>query len=884
MRKKMLLCTLLLLAGVSLAQAATAVIYDLEDTTVTYYYSLTPYVTFHGNTSGMDTMVFWKFDISELLPPPGGSIEILSAHLRIHGESSYGNNLPTDTVYQVPDNSWVAGYFYTYNAPAFGPVLGTYNYPGGFVGVNIDCKDYLQSTLNSGSSLISFGSQAPNNYVDETNPNYFRMIAKTYTMYGIGYTPKLEVSYVMTLPQAPAPVIEPHGDSEGYSSPIEVTITDGDPNAVIRYTTDGLDPTETSQVYTGPFMVSNTCAVKAKAWVTGMAESKATKATYQFIPVGTKVVSIASEDTSITPVYNQNLHVAFLGNWCAQDVKAYVKFSIPELAKPTNGRTIINSAIFKWVCGDMGQEPGNNPPPATLYTVSDNSWTETSPTTFWDTAPAFGQALEVFEFRGYFISHWFDVKNYIQECVDNGSTTFSFGAQAPNIYVDESHTNSFRMFSKEITQYYPSYEPKLIVDYTIDAPRVAKPKITPEGGAFVTYPTVTITSDTAGADIRYTTDGSEPTASSTQYTAPFAISAPQTIRVVAFPPSGSSLYKSEETAARFDAVPTTFNNPVEIKPATSAITCDGNLTEWADAQWVEMTEPYDGNPTDITKAYYAAKWAPDGSKIYVAVKVQDSTHVFTDTYDNWNTRDAVEIYLRTNGYSDDYKFPLQEPAQQYTIGIMLTDRDAVWTAIGGGIAVPDVCQFQAGGKEDGDWLYYEVAMTPFKYMGALAGRSSVITPVIAGQVINLDVAVAGNNGMYTGMKAENMLQWKSEEYTKFGLHKLVTQYPGDANGDKVVNVVDLGILATNYGLSGKTWADGDFNGDGLVNVVDLGILATHYGETSGSAAADSSKVISSTEAKEDTTATSTLACPAAGLPLIAGLLLAALAMMVKLEE
>jgi hypothetical protein len=44
-----------------------------------------------------------------------------------------------------------------------------------------------------------------------------------------------------------------------------------------------------------------------------------------------------------------------------------------------------------------------------------------------------------------------------------------------------------------------------------------------------------------------------------------------------------------------------------------------------------------------------------------------------------------------------------------------------------------------------------------------------------------------------------------------------------------VNVADLGILATNYGLTGKSWVTADFNGDGLVNVADLGLLATYYG-------------------------------------------------------
>ena len=62
------------------------------------------------------------------------------------------------------------------------------------------------------------------------------------------------------------------------------------------------------------------------------------------------------------------------------------------------------------------------------------------------------------------------------------------------------------------------------------------------------------------------------------------------------------------------------------------------------------------------------------------------------------------------------------------------------------------------------------------------------------------------------------------------IHGLVaTAHPGDANNSGTVDVVDLGVLATNYDtLSGATWATGDFNADHAVNVVDLGILATNY--------------------------------------------------------
>jgi hypothetical protein len=53
---------------------------------------------------------------------------------------------------------------------------------------------------------------------------------------------------------------------------------------------------------------------------------------------------------------------------------------------------------------------------------------------------------------------------------------------------------------------------------------------------------------------------------------------------------------------------------------------------------------------------------------------------------------------------------------------------------------------------------------------------------------------------------------------------------GDTNLDGIVDVGDLGALATFYGQSGsESWANGDFNQDGNVDVGDLGALATNYG-------------------------------------------------------
>jgi hypothetical protein len=54
--------------------------------------------------------------------------------------------------------------------------------------------------------------------------------------------------------------------------------------------------------------------------------------------------------------------------------------------------------------------------------------------------------------------------------------------------------------------------------------------------------------------------------------------------------------------------------------------------------------------------------------------------------------------------------------------------------------------------------------------------------------------------------------------------------PGDANGDGVVNIADLGVLAANWQqpVDGGH-AQADFNGDGVVNIADLAILAANWG-------------------------------------------------------
>jgi hypothetical protein len=82
----------------------------------------------------------------------------------------------------------------------------------------------------------------------------------------------------------------------------------------------------------------------------------------------------------------------------------------------------------------------------------------------------------------------------------------------------------------------------------------------------------------------------------------------------------------------------------------------------------------------------------------------------------------------------------------------------------------------AGHKEDAEWLYYEVAMTPFEYFGGRRGNPDIISILHAGDVMGLDATAVGcdSTGAYTGMKASgNTTRGWHANYDRFTQHELV---------------------------------------------------------------------------------------------------------------
>jgi hypothetical protein len=129
-------------------------------------------------------------------------------------------------------------------------------------------------------------------------------------------------------------------------------------------------------------------------------------------------------------------------------------------------------------------------------------------------------------------------------------------------------------------------EDYLAVKYAAFVPKAAAPRVSPNGGPFTTSTTVTMTTSTPGASIKYTIDGTDPTvsASARPYEAPFILDATTTVKAVTLAPG---LPVSSVTTTTFirseDFSPISLSGLTLWFAADAGLSVDGAaVTKWAD--------------------------------------------------------------------------------------------------------------------------------------------------------------------------------------------------------------------------------------------------------------------------------------------------------------
>ena len=392
--------------------------------------------------------------------------------------------------------------------PVFSPDGGTY-YPS--VSVSITCSTsgatirYTTNGSNPTSSSPIYSS--PISITSTTT-----LKAKAFKS-GWNESAIANSSYSIEMPQTVAtPTFSPSGGT--YTSAQSVTISCSTPGATIRYTTNGSEPTSSSTIYSRPINVSSTTTIKAKAFKDGWTPSSTASATYTIAPIGTVA----------TPTF-----IPAGGTYStAQNVNITTTTANATIRYTTNGSNPTESSA-------QYTGPINISTTSTLKARAYRSgWTPSyiANTTYTITGtvvtPTFNPG------GGTYTS----AQNVTISCATSGASIFySTNGSTPSIpYNGPINIGSTTTLKAKATKngWNDSSIASAIYTINIQPSTVATPTFNPGGGTYSSAQNVALSCTTTGATIRYTTNGSEPTSSSTAYSSPINVSSTTTIKAKGF--------------------------------------------------------------------------------------------------------------------------------------------------------------------------------------------------------------------------------------------------------------------------------------------------------------------------------------------------------------
>ncbi len=325
-----------------------------------------------------------------------------------------------------------------------------------------------------------------------------------------GWNPSATVSANYTFKVA-APTFAPNPGT--FFVPQNVAISSTTAGAEIHYTTDGSEPTLDSSTYFSPVLIAGTATLKARAFKDGWNGSNISTGTYTikvnaptFNPPqgsysGPQVVSISSatEDAEIRYTIN--------GSTPGPNSTLY-----------TNPINVVANSVIQAIA----YKPGLTPSSITVgnYLITN---TVASPVFNPDPSVTYNEPLEV-----------------TLSCPTPGATIhYTLDHTDPSVI-----TPMYTIYPIQITQtteiraiaYKENMTPSPVVIAFYNVERtVATPTFSPDPSLLYTSPqSVSIECTTTGADIFYTTDGSEPDENSTLYEDPIYLSSSTQVKAKAF--------------------------------------------------------------------------------------------------------------------------------------------------------------------------------------------------------------------------------------------------------------------------------------------------------------------------------------------------------------
>jgi hypothetical protein len=407
--------------------------------------------------------------------------------------------------------------------------------------------------------------------------------------------------------QAAAPVFSPAPGT--YSSARNVTITSTTSGTSLRYTVDGSTPTEThGTVYSTPVNISATTTLKAIAYKSGLSDSTVTSGTYTIATGGTPI-SLEAENLS--------------------PVGTGATVSISNDANASGGVVeFLNSTA-------AGQTMTFTTPgiPAGTYQVQLRYKTNTSR----------GQHTVVIDgtLVGGTIDQYAKTSTYVTATL--GNVTLSTSG---------THTIVMNVTGKNAsaTQFYLTADVFTLTPQSSSPPQAGAPNFSPAGGTYPTAQSVTISSSTGGAFIRYTTDGSTPSETAgTLYSGPVSISATSTLQALAF---ASGFTDSAVSSATYTISTGGGGTTVSFEAesltdtpsgATASVQTDTNSSG---GKWVELA----GNSVGDSISYAVPSVTAGTYQVQMKWKGNTSRGILQLSVDGTNVGPTLDQYSAAQSY------------------------------------------------------------------------------------------------------------------------------------------------------------------------------------------------------------------------------------------
>jgi len=329
--------------------------------------------------------------------------------------------------------------------------------------------------------------------------------------------------------------------SNTYNTTLSVTIATSTSGAILYYTTDGTTPTTSSPVYGGPVSITQTTTLLAKAVKAGLSDSNVASALYTLqaaalgvSPFGgtynaSQTVTLTCSSPGVTIRYTTNGLDPTAGDpgiSSGQTVSVSQSLTLKASAWRTGWVTSsVSTANFT-----LKVAPPSLNPSGGVYATAQNVTLSTTTT----------GAVIRYTLKGL-------EPTEADPVVASGST----------VAVGRSATLKAKAFRAGWTA-----SDTGAASFVLNLGTLATPTFLPAAGTYTAAQSVTISTATSGAIVRYTIDGSDPGPSSPSFAAPIPVAATTTIKARA--------YRIDQTASAIGSATYTLDTGAVEAPTLSA--------------------------------------------------------------------------------------------------------------------------------------------------------------------------------------------------------------------------------------------------------------------------------------------------------------------------